>query len=74
MDLLPQMVIGNLTIIPAHTDFSAFSPTYLAVFLVALSFVPILIYIAGRPAAPSRQLPSWTAASSRSNPECSTPP
>ncbi len=40
---------GNLTVIPAHTDFSAFSPTYLAVFLVAVTVVPVLIYLAGRP-------------------------
>jgi len=59
VDLLPQMVIGNLTIIPAHTDFSAFSPTYLAAFLIAVSIVPILIYVAARPAAPSRQTAVW---------------
>jgi hydrogenase-4 component B len=59
VDLLPQMVIANLTIIPAHTDFSAFSPTYLAVFLVAISLVPIVIYFAGRPAAPNRRSAVW---------------
>jgi hydrogenase-4 component B len=59
VDLLPQVVIGNLTIIPAHTEFSAFSPTYLAAFLLAVSIVPILIYVAARPAAPSRVAPVW---------------
>jgi hydrogenase-4 component B len=59
VDLLPQVVIGNLTIIPAHTNFSAFSPTYLAVFLVAVSIVPILIYLAGRSTAPNRRAPVW---------------
>ena len=59
VDLLPQVLIGNLTVIPAHTDFSAFSPTYLAVFLIAVTIVPILIYLAGRPAARDRQAPVW---------------
>ena len=31
--LRPVLLPGNLTVIPAHTDFSAFSPTYLTVFL-----------------------------------------
>ena len=59
VDLLPQLLIGNLTVIPAHTDFSAFSPTYLAVFMIAVLIVPILIYRARRPAAPSRIVPVW---------------
>ena len=50
---------GNLTVIPAHTDFSAFSPTYLAVFLVAVTSVPVLIYLAGRPRADSVSVPVW---------------
>ncbi|HUH67436.1 MAG TPA: proton-conducting transporter membrane subunit [Mycobacterium sp.] len=59
VDLLPRVVIDKLTIIPAHTDFSAFSPTYLAVFLLAVLIVPVAIYSAGRPAAPSRRTPVW---------------
>jgi hydrogenase-4 component B len=50
---------GNLTVIPAHANFSAFSPTYLAVFLVAACAVPLLIYLAGRPRAASTSVPVW---------------
>ena len=50
---------GKLTVIPAHTDFSAFSPTYLAVFLAAACAVPLLIYLAGRPRAASVSVPVW---------------
>lgn len=57
--LRPVLLPGNLTIIPAHTDFAAFSPTYLAVFLVAVTIVPVLIYRAGRPRADSVIAPVW---------------
>jgi len=57
--LRPVLLPGNLTVIPAHTDFSAFSPTYLAVFLVAVLSVPLLIYLAGRPRADSVTVPVW---------------
>jgi hydrogenase-4 component B len=57
--LRPVLLPGNLTVIPAHTDFSAFSPTYLAVFLVAVTVVPVLIYLAGRPRADSMVAPVW---------------
>jgi hydrogenase-4 component B len=50
---------GELTVIPAHADFSAFSPTYLAVFLTAACAVPALIYLAGRPRAASISVPVW---------------
>jgi hydrogenase-4 component B len=50
---------GNLTVIPAHADFAAFSPTYLAVFLVCALAVPLLIYLAGRPRADSTRVPVW---------------
>jgi hydrogenase-4 component B len=48
----------------AHGDrgahrFSAFSPTYLAVFLAAACAVPLLIYLAGRPGAGSVTVPVW---------------
>lgn len=60
VDLRPQLVIGALTVIPAHTDFSAFSPTYLTVFLILVLIVPLIIYLAGRPAAPARRTtPVW---------------
>jgi hydrogenase-4 component B len=57
--LRPVLLPGNLTVIPAHTHFSAFSPTYLAVFLVAVTVVPLLIYLAGRPRADSVTVPVW---------------
>ena len=57
--LRPVLLPGNLTVIPAHTDFSAFSPTYLAIFLVAVTAVPLLIYLAGRPRADSVTVPVW---------------
>jgi formate hydrogenlyase subunit 3/multisubunit Na+/H+ antiporter MnhD subunit len=57
--LRPVLLPGNLTVIPAHTDFSAFSPTYLTVFLVAVTVVPVLIYLAGRPRADSVTVPVW---------------
>ena len=57
--LRPVLLPGNLTVIPAHTKFSGFSPTYLAVFLVAVMIVPALIYLAGRPRADSLTVPVW---------------
>lgn len=59
INIRPTLVVGHLTIIPAHTAFSAFSPTYLAAFLVAATAVPLLIYAAGRPRAASRIAPVW---------------
>jgi len=55
----PLLLPGKLTVIPAHTDFAAFSPTYLAVFLVCALAVPGLIYLAGRPRARSVSVPVW---------------
>ncbi len=57
--LRPVLLPGKLTVIPAHLDFSGFSPTYLAVFLVAVMIVPVLIYRAGRPRASSAVVPVW---------------
>lgn len=55
----PLLLPGNLTVLPAHADFAAFSPTYLAVFLACALAVPLLIYLAGRPRARSVQVPVW---------------
>jgi len=55
----PLLLPSKLTVIPAHADFSAFSPTYLAVFLTAACAVPVLIYLAGRPRAASVSVPVW---------------
>ena len=70
----PLLLPGNLTVIPAHADFSAFSPTYLAVFLVCALAVPVLIYLAGRPRPARRGCRCGTAGSSRSGRGCSTRP
>ena len=60
--LRPVLLPGNLTVIPAHTNFSGFSPTYLAVFLLAVMAVPALIYLAGRPRPRACRCRSGTAA------------
>jgi hydrogenase-4 component B len=57
--LRPVLLPGNLTVIPAHTDFAGFSPTYLAIFLLAVLAVPAAIYLAGRPRAGSEVAPVW---------------
>jgi hypothetical protein len=49
VDIQSKLVVPQLTVIPAHTEFAGFSPTYLAVCLLAMTIVPILIYLAGRP-------------------------
>ncbi|MGH3495659.1 MAG: hypothetical protein ACRDQ1_20855, partial [Sciscionella sp.] len=59
IDLRPVLLPGNLTIIPAHADFAAFSPTYLAVFLVGVCVIPVLIYAVGRPRVANRTSPVW---------------
>ncbi|HEY1699927.1 MAG TPA: proton-conducting transporter membrane subunit [Trebonia sp.] len=50
---------GNLTVLPAHANFAAMSPTWLTVFLVCALAVPLLIYLAGRPRASSVTVPVW---------------
>ena len=55
----PLLLPGNLTVIPAHANFAAFSPTYLTVFLVCALAVPLPIYLAGRPRARSARVPVW---------------
>ena len=55
----PLLLPGKLTVLPAHADFAAFSPTYLTVFLVCALAVPLLIYLAGRPRAGSAKVPVW---------------
>jgi len=59
IDIHARLLVPNLTVIPAHTDFSAFSPTYLTVFLICVAAVPLLIYLGGRPRAVSRTVPVW---------------
>jgi hydrogenase-4 component B len=57
--LRANLLIGNLTIIPGHTNFSAFSPTYLAAFLLGAAAVPVAIYFAGRPRGTNAKVPVW---------------
>jgi hydrogenase-4 component B len=64
----PLLLPGKLTVIPAHADFSAFSPTYLAVFLTAACAVPLLIFLAGRPRAASVSVPVWDGGITRFRP------
>jgi hydrogenase-4 component B len=59
VELHPKLLIPDLTVIPAHTNFSAFSPTYLAVFILAVAAVPVLIYLAARPRGPEKVVPVW---------------
>ena len=59
VDIHGVLLTGRLTVLPAHADFSSLSPTYLAAFLVAVTAVPLLIYLAGRPRAKSRTTPVW---------------
>jgi hydrogenase-4 component B len=59
VDIRAKLIVPQLGVIPAHTDFSEFSPTYLALFMLAVLAVPIAIYLAGRPRARSRRPPVW---------------
>jgi len=59
VELRPVLLPGNLTVIPAHTNFSGFSPTYRAVFLLAVLALAIPSYRAGRPRAGSMVAPVW---------------
>ena len=58
-DIHSQLLVAKLTVIPAHTNFSGFSPTYLAVFLICMTLIPVLIWKAGRPRANTRRVPVW---------------
>jgi hydrogenase-4 component B len=59
VDIQSKLVLPKLTVIPAHTNFSGFSPTYLALCLLAMTVIPILIFLAGRPRARGREVPVW---------------
>jgi hydrogenase-4 component B len=59
VELHHVLLLPNLTVIPAHTNFSAFSPTYLAVFLVSVTAVPVAIYLAGRRRGGTEEVPVW---------------
>jgi hydrogenase-4 component B len=58
-NILAKLIVPGLTVIPAHTDFSAFSPTYLAVCLLAMLLVPVLIVRSRTRVAKNRSVPVW---------------
>jgi hydrogenase-4 component B len=58
-NILTKLIVPGLTVIPAHTDFSAFSPTYLAVCLLAMLLVPVLIVRSRTRVAKNRSVPVW---------------
>jgi hydrogenase-4 component B len=59
VEIHSKLIVPQLGVIPAHADFSEFSPTYLAVFMIAVTAVPILIYLAGRRRGRSHRPPVW---------------
>ena len=59
LDIRSKLIVPKLTIIPGHTDFAGFSPTYLAAFLVGIAVVPLAIYLVARPRAATRRVPVW---------------
>ncbi|MHB1640100.1 MAG: proton-conducting transporter transmembrane domain-containing protein [Candidatus Dormibacteria bacterium] len=59
VNILSTLVVPGLTVIPAHTNFSSFSPTYLAVCLVAMLAVPLLLVRLRRRGAADRTAPVW---------------
>jgi len=58
-DIRAELLLPKLTVIPAHTNFSGFSPTYLALFMVAVAVVPVAIYLIARPRASTRRVAVW---------------
>ncbi len=67
-NILARLIVPGLTVIPAHTNFSAFSPTYLAVCLVAMLLVPVLIVRSRIRTAPDRRVPVWAGGIMRFRP------
>lgn len=59
VNILSRLVVPGLTVIPAHTDFSSFSPTYLAVCLLGMLAVPLLLARLGRRRSSDRTAPVW---------------
>jgi hydrogenase-4 component B len=55
----PLLLPGKLTVIPAHANFSAFSPTYLTVFLVAACAMPAADLPGRTAAGRERFVPVW---------------
>lgn len=59
VQLRPVLLVSSLTVIPAHTNFAGFSPTYLAVALVAGCLVPAAIFALSRPRGKTRRVRVW---------------
>jgi hydrogenase-4 component B len=68
VNILSRLIVPGLTIIPAHTNFSAFSPTYLAVCLVAMLLIPALLVRSRTRWAPDRSVPVWAGGMLRFRP------
>lgn len=56
-DIHRELLFPELGLIPAHTNFAEFSPTYLTAFLLGILVVPLLIWLAGRPRGGRRRVP-----------------
>jgi hydrogenase-4 component B len=59
VQLRPVLLVSKLTVIPGHTNFSGLSPTYLAVFLVGVTVVPLAIFALSRPRGATQRVPVW---------------
>lgn len=57
--IVPHLLPGRLTVTPAADNFAAFSPTYLAVFLVLVSLIPIGLCAVSRTPAAKTVVPVW---------------
>jgi hypothetical protein len=68
VNILARLIVPGLTVIPAHTNFSAFSPTYFTVCLVAMLVVPLIIVRSRRRQAAERSVPVWVGGISRFRP------
>lgn len=67
-DILARLTVPGLTVIPAHANFSSFSPTYLAVCLVAMLLVPLAIVRMRRRSVGDRRVPVWAGGIMRFRP------
>ena len=67
-DILARLTVPGLTVIPAHANFSSFSPTYLAVCLVAMLLVPLAIVRLRRRSVGDRRVPVWAGGVMRFRP------
>ena len=72
-NILARLIVPGLTVIPAHPNFSAFSPTRLAICLVAMLLVPLLITRSRSRKATGRTIPVWAGGIMRFRPRMQSP-